>query len=320
MVFTGFAMSNNTRTMASPGSADLEPVTLPGVAPAEAIGLMPTLAAGVSPIEPPALAESALRQRLLSRVAHSAAANRGFETVRLGDGVWRELAPGVRAHTQHADGGSQTTLVELAPGAVWLVQNAQDLHAGAAAGAGVGADAAHECLVLRGDVLIDADMPGAFALRAHDYQFIGTDAPWLRRALLRAPQGALLYWRTSVIGASEFGDIANSHGVPAGDAGWEPLRHGVQIKPLQKVGERISMLVRFEPGARVPEHPHGLGEECLMVQGELFLGDVLLREGEFQFAPAGSGHGELFSDVGCVLFFSGAIDPSAVDPAVRVGY
>lgn len=40
-----------------------------------------------------------------------------------------------------------------------------------------------------------------------------------------------------------------------------------------------------------------------MVEGELFLGDVMLREEEFQFAPAGSEHGELFSDVGCLLFF-----------------
>jgi anti-sigma factor ChrR (cupin superfamily) len=93
----------------------------------------------------------------------------------------------------------------------------------------------------------------------------------------------------------------------------------VDIKPLHALGERVSMLVRFEPGARVPDHAHVLAEECLMVQGDLFLGDVLLCEGEFQYAPVGSRHDELFSDVGCVLFFSGAIDPVVIDHTVRTG-
>ncbi len=295
--------STSYKASSSP-SAELEPVVAPGVAPAGAVGLMPTLAVGMTPIEPPATVEAALGERLLSRVARSAEANRLFETVRLNDGVWRELAPGVRARSQHADAASQTTLIELAPGAVWHVGGALATHA------------AHECLVLRGD----AAGLGSQTLRVQDYQLIGTDAPGLLDASISSVQGALLYWRSSVAGSSEFGETRASHLVPAGEAGWEPLRHGVRIKPLHKVGERISMLVQFEPGARVPDHPHALGEECLMVQGELFLGDVLLREGEFQFAPSGSSHGELYSDVGCMLFFSGAIDPHAIDPAVRVGY
>ena len=65
-------------------------------------------------------------------------------------------------------------------------------------------------------------------------------------------------------------------------------------------------------------HGHGLTDQCLKVEGELFLGDVLLREGEFQFTPVGTEHGELFFDVGCLLFFSGAIDLAAVDPSVGV--
>ncbi len=310
-------MNNKTPTQQTPSLPDeLEPVTVPGVAPAGAVGLMPMLAVGVTPIEPSPSVEAGLRERLLTRVARSAAANRGFETVRLNDGVWRELAPGVRARSQHVDAASQTTLIELEPGAVWRVGDGAALHGHA----GSAARAVHECLVLRGEVCIDAPALGSPTLRAQDYQLIGADAPGLPEALVRTAQGALLYWRSSMAGASEFGETRASHAVAGGEAGWEPLRHGVKIKPLHQAGERISMLVQFEPGARVPDHPHALGEECLMVQGELFLGDVLLREGEFQFAPSGSSHGELFSDVGCMLFFSGAIDPSAIDPAVRVGY
>lgn len=298
-------------------TAEIEPLTPPGVAPAAAIGLLPTLAAGISPIAPQAHVEAGLCERLLARVARSAAANRRFETVRLGDGVWRELAPGVQVNTQHRDARGLSCLIRLEPGARWLVG---DVSALSDQGEPLGR-AAHECLVLRGSVHLLAPALGSPTLGPQDYQFIGTDAPWLAAATVTtAAEGALLYWRSSLEGASEFGQTQVSHAVRAGDEGWEPMRSGVKLKALHQVGERVSILAHFEPGARVPDHPHELDEECLMVQGELFLGDVLLREGEFQFAPSGSNHGEVFSDVGCVLFFTGAIDPNAIDPAMRPGH
>ncbi len=274
------------------------------------------LAMAMAPLEPPPVSEKALHQRLLARVARSAAANLGMKTLRKGDGVWRELAPGVRVCTQHAENASQTTLIELDAGCTWSLDQLGALHDPTPSAA----PAVHECLVLGGKVQLDAPAIGSPVLSRQDYQMIGLDAPWLRAARLTTVDGALLYWRSSIAGASEFGDTRDSHRVVSDGSGWEPLRHGVQIRPLYAAGERISMLVRVEPGATVPTHPHGIGEECLMVEGELFLGDVLLREGEFQFAPAGSRHDELMSDVGGLLFFCGAIDPAAIDPLVRVGY
>jgi hypothetical protein len=303
-------------------NALLEPVVPVGVAPSAAIGLLPTLAVAIAPIAPPVQMEAALRTRLMTRVANSASANRLFETVRTNDGVWRELSTGVRARLQHADSATSTTILALEPGASWSLSELPALHSARGAN---NLNAVHECLVLSGEVSLNGVKPEAQhlvadTLSACDYQFIGTDAEWLNGTQLCTPSGAQLLWRTSVCGASEFGTTAESHAVKGHDDGWEPLRQGVSIKPLHMVGERISMLVRFEAGARVPAHAHSLGEECLMVQGDLFLGDVLLREREFQYAPAGSLHGGLFSDVGCLLFFSGAIDPDAVDPAVRGGH
>jgi ChrR Cupin-like domain len=299
----------------APRTAEFEPVTPPGVAPSAALGLLPTLAAGIAPITPPADREAGLRDRLLARVARSAQANQRFETVRLGDGVWRELAPGVSVNTQHRDAAGLSCLIRLASGASWRVGDASTL---CDQGTPLGS-AAHECLVVRGSVQLRTAALGSPKLGPQDYQFIGTNAPWLPDVTVAAEGGALLYWRSSPAGASEFGQTRDSHTVHADDGAWAPLRQGVKIKPLHQVGERTSMLARFEPGARVPDHPHGLDEECLMVQGDLFLGDLLLREGEFQFAPSGSDHGELFSDVGCVLFFTGAVDPNAIDPAVYAG-
>jgi hypothetical protein len=273
------------------------------------------LAMAMSPIEPPPASEMALHQRLLARVARSTAANLGMKVLRKGDGVWRELAPGIRVCTQHVESGSQTTLIELDAGCIWSLDQLGSLYHPAP---GAAPAAVHECLVLGGKVQLDAPALGSPVLSRHDYQMIGLDAPWLPASHLSSVDGALLCWRSSIAGASEFGATRDSHRVAADGSGWEPLRRGVQIRPLHVVGERISMLVRFEPGATVPTHPHAMGEECLMVEGELFLGDVLLREGEFQFASAGSRHDELMADVGCLLFFCGAIDPAVVDPLVRV--
>lgn len=320
LLFTQFSM--NTRS--HPDSylaADpaLEPQTLPGVAPAAGLGLLPTLAVELSPIDPPSAMASALRQRLRARAAQSAAASLGMTTRRRADAVWHDLAPGVRIYPQHQDALGQSSLIELAAGTCWT-PGAATLH---------GPDAAvHEVLVLRGDLQFrNAGLAGLgeVSLAAQDYQLIGLEHPLPAEAGLSSTTGALLYWRSSKAGLAaevarhEFGHTLQSHRVAAGEQGWQALRQGVDIKPLHLVGERISMLVRFQPGATVPEHPHGLGEECLMLEGELFLGDVLLRAGEFQFAPAGTGHDGLLSDVGCLLYFCGAIDPAAADPALRAG-
>lgn len=275
--------------------AELEPQTLPGVAPLAALGLAPVLATALSPIEPNAHQEACLRGRLLARVARSATANRPFVTTRAHDGEWVTLTPGLQQRQLYGDGAAHSSLLQ------WQSDAACDLPA---------SGQAHECLVLQGEVRINGQ-----TLHPHDYLLTAHDEP-LR---LQASAGARLYWRRIEPGTQAFGHTAVPHLARASDMAWEPLRRGVQIKPLYAEGDRISMLVQFEPGASVPAHGHGHGEECLMVAGDLFLGDVLLREGDFQFAPSGTGHGELQSDVGCVLYFHGAIDPVVVDPSVRPG-
>jgi uncharacterized cupin superfamily protein len=66
------------------------------------------------------------------------------------------------------------------------------------------------------------------------------------------------------------------------------------------------MLVRMQPGARVPTHPHPIDEECLMLEGEMFLGDTLLRAGDFQLAPAGTRDADVVTDVGALFYVRGA--------------
>jgi hypothetical protein len=44
----------------------------------------------------------------------------------------------------------------------------------------------------------------------------------------------------------------------------------------------------------------------MMLSGEIFLGDLLLRAHDYQFAPQGSSHGLVYTDVGALLFVRSA--------------
>ena len=245
------------------------------------------IATSLIPIEPDPAMGAALSARLFKRIAHSAQANAAFVNVRKADGAWVDLMPGVRFKLLHEGEGVVSRLLQLAPGAHWL------LDAGAAA---------DEVLILSGDLDV-----GGIQMAAHDYHLRGADSDGLDAV---SAQGALLYWRRSASGMSAFGDAQSSVTVSANDGVWEPLRQGVMIKPLFGVGDRVSMLARLEVGGSVPAHVHECAEECLMLDGDMFLGDVLLLQGEYQWAPGGTGHDMLFSDVGCVVFIHGAVDPA----------
>jgi hypothetical protein len=264
-----------------------------------------------------------LGAKLAQRVASSAAANRSMHTVRakragLPVADWHTIAPGVRARVLHPAGtlvspvlspaASATSpaalLLELAPGAqLALTQLPPPWRADG--------QHVHEWLLLHGHAALDD-----VTLAPEGYALFGTDqTPRQLCALGTAP--AQLYLQALPAHKGLFGAVQGRHSLAADAPGWQPLRPGVSIKPLYAGGQGCSLLARFEPGARVPAHPHGVDEVCLMLQGELFLGDVLLCEGDFQFAPHGSAHGDLFADSPCLLFFHGAIDPAAVDVAYR---
>ncbi len=94
----------------------------------------------------------------------------------------------------------------------------------------------------------------------------------------------------------------------AGEGQWAEVMPGVQVKLLRNDGQTQSMLARLGPGARVPVHSHSIDEECLVLEGEVFLNDNLLRHGDYQCALAGSRHYETYSDVGALMFVRNAVD------------
>lgn len=232
-----------------------------------------------------------VRRRLLDRLAASRAAERTMTTARrsrLQPGV---VAPGVRMTLLYAaDPGRpgrpgeplRACLVELSPRSAWI---------------GPAPGAQREWLVLRGALAL-----GALRLAQRDYHVDPAGSPGQPVA---SDAGALVFLRESAL-AADAGDAAFT--VRDQDAGWPDFAPGIQRRVLWQRGGQAALLYCAQPGARIPHHRHAHDEECLMVEGELFLDDVLLQPGDYQLAPAGSGHHITETDTGVVIYAHGDLD------------
>ncbi len=74
---------------------------------------------------------------------------------------------------------------------------------------------------------------------------------------------------------------------------------------LDAEAKRFSAIVKMEPGSRIPPHHHDGLEECLVLEGELILGTVRMRPGDYQWAEDGSDHVEQWTDIGATVLISG---------------
>jgi ChrR Cupin-like domain len=229
---------------------------------------------------------AALRRRLMQRVRQSLAHESQFHTVRRDDSAWPGVYDGVQgkllAHTLVAT----SRLLRLGGDAELPLQAGQTLQ---------------EVVLLAGELSL-GDQP----LRVGDAACTPHDAAHLLRA---GVEGARLYLRLSapspaLVTQQLFSTLDD-------DANWLDFCPGVRIRELWNSGERRSVLVRMSAGAQVNSHRHGLEEECLMLAGEAFIGDTLLRSGEYQLAPQGSQHGAVQTDVGALFYVHGSLDPAA---------
>lgn len=260
-------------------------------------------------MKPPACARDGpsrtlVRRRLGERIRASLLAHREFRTIRREQLLWSIAAPGCATAPLARTGYTQVSLVRLESGA------ALPWPAGACG---------QEILVVEGSMA--AEVANGPPQRLQRWSLA------LRRdagaGTLHAADGsALLYVRHL---------LAPPASLPAPEAAWwaapaQPLQcvhvgqrrwregfAGVQTLALWGTPQIASMLVRFAPGAGVPDHRHAVHEDCLMLEGSMFLGDIVLRAGDYQLAPAGGGHFGEMSDVGGTFYFHGAIDP-VLDP------
>ena len=74
---------------------------------------------------------------------------------------------------------------------------------------------------------------------------------------------------------------------------WEKTRFpGVEAKTLLVDRETgvVTSLMKFAPGARLPDHEHVLIEQTYVLEGSLVCGEGECKAGEFVWRPAGSRH------------------------------
>ena len=100
------------------------------------------------------------------------------------------------------------------------------------------------------------------------------------------------------------------------DDGWEWFSPRVKMKVLRSDPASTSYLLKLEAGAIVWPHRHRQDEECMVLEGEISIGDLRVGAGAYHLAPAGMVHQPIRTDVGATLFLRGVM-PSIRDLAVR---
>ncbi len=85
--------------------------------------------------------------------------------------------------------------------------------------------------------------------------------------------------------ASRFVDVAS---IP-----WENSTYpGIHTKTLvvDRASGALTMLLKMDPGAKLPDHEHVLVEQTFVLQGSLVCGEGVCGSGDFVWRPAGSRH------------------------------
>ena len=227
-----------------------------------------------------------LRSRLLQRVQASHAHESQFLTVRRDLGAWSQVGLAARFKPLARTRLARSLLMEMGPNGSWPC-DPEFTQA--------------ECVVLSGQTIAASQVLacGEAACMPHD----------AAHTLHAGEAGARLYLRLS---SPEAPAAQLTHFSTLDDReGWDDFCPGVRIRALWHGGERSSMLVRMRAGASVNAHGHPLEEECMMLAGEAFVGDTLLRCSDYQLAPMGSRHGAVMTDVGALFYVHGSLDPAA---------
>lgn len=87
---------------------------------------------------------------------------------------------------------------------------------------------------------------------------------------------------------------------------WRTFMAGIQIKVLHESSGIMSYLLKLEAGAVIPPHHHPLDEECVVLEGELLIGDLCVPAGGFHLARQGVPHARITTHTGATLFLRGA--------------
>ena len=82
---------------------------------------------------------------------------------------------------------------------------------------------------------------------------------------------------------------------------WQEVAPKIETKVLARDAsrDRVSMLVRLQPGGEYPPHTHAGLEELHLLDGELWINDQKLKPGDYNRAEAPTSDYSVRSDTGC---------------------
>jgi quercetin dioxygenase-like cupin family protein len=223
-----------------------------------------------------------LEQRLSNRIQISIAKHSRLHTVRSKEGAWQDLIAGIRYKPLWESPQGNSVLVEFAPDSALPLHRHNYLEEG---------------IVLSGSLQLDD-----LELTQFDYHVSPAGS---RHGRIHSKHGGMAYLRGTSLGQplsmikEVLGGLLpknhkDSESIFSNDDGWIEIQNGLYQKVL------------WTDGTQVEGHSHPLDEECIMLSGEIFLGDILLQAGDHHLAPAGTEHLGLFSDTGALLYVRGA--------------
>ena len=145
-----------------------------------------------------------------------------------------------------------------------------------------------------------------------DAAFSAVVASWDERlaplALGRAaepPSGLLATVEARIAGSGA--DLPGTFTNRAEGAPWVEMIPGVAMRLLYRneAARRQTILVRMEPNATYPQHDHDdQDEEIYILEGDLVIGELTLKGGDFHLARANRVHPQHRSPSGCVALIN----------------
>lgn len=149
-----------------------------------------------------------------------------------------------------------------------------------------------------GQSILDAEMLDALLVELKPIAPPADRAASLRERILTAARAAAGDTDKARASAGDTDKIT----VPPDAGEWVAIAPKVSIKMLHATPESRAFLLRLKPGGRLAPHDHPGDEECMVLEGEVYLAGVHATAGTFHLAPKGSHHGEIRSETGALLY------------------
>ena len=117
-------------------------------------------------------------------------------------------------------------------------------------------------------------------------------------------------WQSIAAALDEAGPPATVT-VRSGEGEWRTLTPGAEIKMLMVDRDAgfQSFLLRLSPGAMLPPHDHSILEECLLLEGDMLIGERAYRRGDYHAALPGSRHAPISTRNGGIVFIRSELRP-----------